>query len=255
MLSFMGISGIFGKINLSKIKLDIKIPQEIYAKTPVPIRIELKNNKKFFPVLLARIKIFDKDGTFLFVDKKSKDSVLVEVKFEKRGIYELEKIKVCSVFPFNFFTRCKILETNVHFVVFPKAKPCKFLTDKDSKKEKKGEKFSRKLGYENELISIRNYRIGDPLKYISWKATAKTDKLKTKELSSSSFSPVLIDFNEIPANNLEEKISCATFLILDLYKKGIPFGLKIDKTVYKPDLSNNHKIKLLKELAKYGLET
>ncbi len=255
MLSFMGISGIFGKINLSKIDVTIKIPEEIYAGIPAPIKVELKNNKKFFPVILAKIKIFDKDKIFLSVDKKSKDSIFIELKFNKRGIYNLEKISICSVFPFNFFTRCRNLQKNVQFLVFPKAKPCKILSDEGNTKEKKGEKFSNKTGYENELISIRNYKIGDPLKYISWKATAKTDKLKTKELSSSSFNPVLIDFNEIPANNLEEKISCTTFLILDFYKKGVPVGLKIDKTVYKPDLSKNHKIKLLKELAKYGLET
>ncbi len=254
MLSFMGISGVFGKINLSKIDLDVKIPDEIYAEIPFPIVIELKNNKGFFPTLLAKVKIFNKDGVFLFVDKKSKDSIIVELKFDKRGVYTLDRITICSVFPFNFFTRCRNLKRDLKVIVFPKPRPCSYFVNQDSKRDKKGENFSKKTGYENELISIRNYRTGDPLKYISWKATAKTGKLKTKELSSSSFKPIVIDFKDIPFKNLEEKLSCITFLILDLYKKGVPFGLRIGKTIYKPELSKKHKIKLLKELAVYGLE-
>jgi uncharacterized protein (DUF58 family) len=250
----MAISGFFGKINLSKIDLNIKTPEEIYAGKFTPITVELKNNKKFFPVILAKINFFGSNGVFLFTDKKSKNSIVLGTKFEKRGIYKIDKILICSVFPFNFFTRCKKLEKNLEILVFPEPKQCKYFSNRENKKKTKGENISKKTGYEDELISIRDYKVGDPTKYISWKATAKTDKLKTKELSSSSFDPVLIDFQNVPYKNLEDKISCITFLILDLYKKGIPFGLKIDSKIYKPDLSKSHKIKLLKELARYGLE-
>ena len=38
LLSFMSISGIFGKSNLSKISFTVDLPQEIYAGTPVPFK-------------------------------------------------------------------------------------------------------------------------------------------------------------------------------------------------------------------------
>ncbi len=253
MLSFMGISGIFGKINLSKISINLKVPDEIYQGKPVLFKVELINNKKFFPVLLSKINIFGKNGIFLFVDKKSKEDILLELEFNKRGIYRLEKITVCSVFPFNFFTRCKNIDVSYEITVFPKPKPCKYYED-NIKKEKKGEFSSKNIGFYDELISIRDYKAGDPLKYISWKATAKTEKLKTKELSLPSANPVVIDFSKIPTKNIEDKLSCTTFLILELYKRKVPFGLKIENNIFKPDFSRNHKIRLLKELARYGLE-
>ncbi len=251
----MGISGIFGKINIGKLNLFLEIPDEIYANTPTIFRIKLENKKSFFPTLLTKVEIFGKTGIFLFVDKKSEDSILIELNFNKRGIYKIEKIKICSVFPFNFFTRCKSIDKNLEIVVFPKPKPCNFITEEKGKKDKKGETSSKKTGFDEEIISIRDYKAGDPLKYINWKATAKTDKLKTKEMSSSSFKPVIIDFDSIETKDTEKKLSCITYLIIDFYKKKIPFGLKIKNNIFKPDLSKNHKIKLLKELARYGLET
>jgi len=46
LLSFMGISGFFGKNNLSSVEVDIEFPQEIYARNEFPLKINLTNKKK-----------------------------------------------------------------------------------------------------------------------------------------------------------------------------------------------------------------
>jgi uncharacterized protein (DUF58 family) len=95
---------------------------------------------------------------------------------------------------------------------------------------------------------------GDPLKYIHWKATAKTGKLKTKELSSLAHRPVIIDFEKVSIANIEERISSIAYAIVQFCKNNIPVGLKINGNLYLPDVSSAHKINLLRELALYGTD-
>ncbi|MCL4457010.1 MAG: DUF58 domain-containing protein [Nitrospirae bacterium] len=266
LLGFMAISGFFGKRNLSRIDIDAEIPQEIFANKEFPLKISLKNLKGFFPIFLMRVKIrgqsLSEKGTvplfretlFPFVDKKSYSSGYMDISFKKRGRHVIKEIYICSVFPFNFFVRCRRLGASFDFIVFPEPKKSALLNILERQRLSKGEIQIDKTGYESEMLSIREYILGDPFKYINWKATAKTGGLKTKELSSLAYQPIVIDFEKIDIKNIEEKISCITYMILQLLRKNIPVGIKIGGRFYKPDISNAHKISILNELALYGIE-
>ncbi len=91
---------------------------------------------------------------------------------------------------------------------------------------------------------------GDPIKYINWKATAKTGELKQKSFHRS-FSSVVIDFTT-DIDDREKRISCVAYTIVQSIKKNVPIGLKLNNTFFSPAVSGNHKTTLLTELALYG---
>ncbi len=248
----MSISGIFGKNNLSKIELDINFPQEIYARNKFPLKVTIKNRRRFLPAFLIRLKTDIFETLFPFTDIKSKTIRYINISFPGRGIYQLKGAMINSVFPFNFFTRFRQIEGNIDVIVFPELKRCELYALYVKDKKIKGEKASEKIGFESDIVSIREYVHGDPLKYIHWKATAKTGKLKTKELSTLTYQPVVIDFDKVAITDTEEKISCIAYSIVQLLKKNIPIGLKINGRLYEPDISYTHKVSMLKELALYN---
>ncbi|MCX5811462.1 MAG: DUF58 domain-containing protein [Proteobacteria bacterium] len=251
LLSFMGISGFFGKSNLSKITVEVEFPSEVYANINFPLKLTLKNKRKLLPVFLLRVQIDDYSIFFPFVDVKGESTRYVDVTFRKRGEYEIRDIYISSVFPFNFFTRYKALKDTFHFIVFPELKRCDLLSIYEKGRRMKGEKITDRIGYESDIISIREYVYGDPLKYINWKATAKTGKLKTKELSTLAYQPIIINFDKVAIKDLEEKLSCIAYSLLQVLKKHMPIGLKINNRLYEPGASRVHKINMLKELALY----
>jgi len=251
MLSFMGLSGYLGKLNLKKLDIDVTLPEEVFAKVETPILVKVKNSKRFFPTFLLRVYVEDKNILIPFVDTNTQSERHILVKYENRGERQIKEIKVCSVFPFNFFRRCVTLKLNRIFTVYPFPKKCNHKNFYDSYTKTKGDLTSTEKGNSGDLIGIRDYTIGDSLKYIHWKATAKTGELKTKELTSNQFEPILIDIDQLKGS-LEERISCATYLILKAFKSLQPFGLKAGKTVFKPEYSLKQKVKLLKFLAKFG---
>ncbi len=254
LLSFMSISGFLGKSNLSRIGFTVDLPQEIYAETPFPLRITLANNKKYLPAFLIRLKTDVFEAFFPFTDTASTVSLYTDISFKKRGYHTIDTILISSVFPFNFFTRFREIRQTFNCVVFPELKPCDLFSLSREEKKKRGENIANRLGHESDIISIREYVRGDPLKYIHWKATAKTGTLKTKELSSMAHRPVIIDFENVPIDDIEDRISSVSYAIVQFSKKNIPVGLKINGNLYLPDVSPAHKISMLRELALYGTD-
>lgn len=254
----MAISGFFGKRNIEALSADIEFPEEIYARTSFPLKITLTNNRKLLPAFLVKVHAGGNKLLFPFVEAGKKETMYINLSFSRRGRHRYENIHFCSVFPFNFFTRCKKTDNAYEFIVFPYARKCEYSDILEKGGVHRGEKPLDLTGYEGDIISFRNYITGDPLKYIHWKATARTGHLKTKELSSLSRQPLIIDFDKMPIKNTEEKISCITYIILKLFRHDIPAVLKIKGRVHTIGgglhSARAGKTGILKDLALYGTE-
>ena len=259
-LSFMGISGFFGRRNLSDIRITVELPDEIYARTRVPVKVMVHNHRRFLPAFLIKVHLHGQRVLFPFVDAQAGGVTYITTTFDERGIVRINDIHLCSVFPFNFFVRCRKIEGVIEATVFPNATKCELPVLSERERQSRGERSIDKAGHEAEIMTMRDYIKGDPIKYIHWKATAKTGKLKTKELSTLSHQPVIIDLDAVPIKNMEERISCITYIILKLFRQNIPVGLKIKGTFYKPfktgqgERSKANKINMLRALAVYDKE-
>ncbi len=254
-LAFMGISGIIAKINLSKLDINLEPEKEIFAGFPAVLNISVINNKKFFPSFLINVYLDNKYITFPLVNKSDKEERTINIIFEKRGINKIKDIKICSVFPFNFFERCIKLNKEIEVLVFPKPEKYSFYTgtSKKSKNKKDIQKSSSIKSYEGEIAGFSKYYKGVPLKYISWKHYAKTGKLIIKEFMEDSDIPVIIDLDEIKTSNIEKKLSFATYLVLTNFRNKKPVGLKAGKVFIKPSLDYKTRHKILRELALYDI--
>lgn len=252
LLSFMVISGILGKANISGVDIELETPMELYANRPFPLKIRCINKRRYLPGFMFRVHVEGESLFLPFVSVKSESSANIDLTIETRGRHKIDELHLCSAFPFNFFVRCRKIKKSFDIILFPEPKKCQLPSYIEENVRRSGEVPVNKAGSYPEMISIRDYISGDPMRHINWKATAKTDKLQTKELSSSSFNPVLIDFDEIDIKILEEKISCITYTVLYLYKNGVPFGFKINDRLYLPETINSHKAAILNELALYG---
>lgn len=245
-LSFMGVSGFFGKRNISNIDVRIELPEEIYANTNIPVKITIRNKRRVLPAFLIRVHLSQNEVLFPFVDVKGEAATYLPLFFRDRGHVLIGALYLSSVFPFNFFIRYRTIASACDVLVFPRARKCASLRLFDRERRYRGEQISGRIGYEADIISLRDYIEGDPIKYIHWKASAKTGRIKTKELSSFSQRPVVIDFDAIPIKDVEERISCVTYILLNLFKQNIPVGLRISGVLHKPSQASGEGTKALK---------
>ncbi|MBF0463722.1 MAG: DUF58 domain-containing protein [Nitrospirae bacterium] len=248
-LSFMAISGAFGRKNISKLQAVIEFPDDLYANMEFPLRVTLINQKTYLPASLVRVRVSGNEILFPYVAPNAKEQKTVQMQFPQRGLTTIDSIEVSSVYPFNLFTRYRQLETKTDIIIYPEPLRCSIPVVSEKTRLSKGESSSDRAGYDSELISVRDYVAGDPLKYVHWKATARTGKLKTKELSSLTFQPIVIDFENFPSESVETKISGITYLIVELSKKKTPVGLKTKGKFFKPDTSPATRRTILRHLA------
>lgn len=244
----MALSGIVSFFNLKNFELSLLSPQDIFALKPATFKIKAKN-KYFWGVFLLRVELLNNETIIPYL--KGQEIFNINLTFPKRGKYTLKQLTVSSYFPFYFFKRATTIPINLEITVFPY--PLKsdisFLVSEG--KIKIDSSISKGKSYEGELIGVRDYTQGDPLKYIHWKATAKTSFLKTKEFSPPRGNPVIVNLNDF-SGSIEEKISKTAYALIELSKSGNPVGLKLGKQLYAPQTGASHLRRMLHALAVYN---
>ncbi len=253
LLSYMLISGMFGRWNLRNLAVNVVFPEEIFARTSTLVKIELHNQRRLLPAHLVRVSVCGGEVLFPYTDAAGSSRQAIEFEPSKRGPLAIDDIRISSAFPFNFFVRSLPLQESFATVVFPQPRRCTSHPQASSEpRHRRGEHAAGSRGDTGDLIAIRNYLPGDPIKYIHWKSTAKTGSLKTKEFSRSRSQEVMMVFERIPIRDLEERISCAAFIIIGLFRLHVAVGLSIAGDIYPPGTSLHHKRVLLQRLACHG---
>ncbi|MDW8001327.1 MAG: DUF58 domain-containing protein [Deltaproteobacteria bacterium] len=247
----MGVSGFFGKRNLEKIEIKIETPDEIFAKTPFFVRLTVMNKKRFLASLLLRIHVGDKEILFPIIERNSTKTKEFTYLCEKRGLNRLHPIYLSSVFPFNFFTRYKPIGKVKEFLVFPEPKKADIGSSSEGR-DSKDPKYQSPYGFDDEILSLRDYVHGDPIKLVHWKASAKTGQLKIKNVASSHNHPIIIDFDRVPIEDIEERLKAVAYEIVEGRRNNRPVGLKINGRIYDPSYARDSTLTMLKELALYG---
>jgi uncharacterized protein (DUF58 family) len=251
LLGFMAVSGVLGKWNLSGISVNCHPPAEVYDGLTTLMKVELFNRRRWLPGILLEVGYYGQKALFPIVDAKSSQQRLVEITFEGRGQHPAPTLRLSSRFPINFFIRHKTLETEKFITVFPRPQLCPMDQLQDPNIQF-GNSLSLRKGQDGDINRISNYRGGEPLKRIHWKLSARQGQLKVKELSTTAHTPLILEINQLPGANLEQKLQHGAYLVTRMLRSGRPVGLQNGTMVIPPDTGLHHKQRLLHTLALYG---
>lgn len=243
----MAMSGLLSIYNLRNVYFLLLSADDIFATLPATMRFEVKT-KYLIPSMLIRVKIDGGETLLTYVEDKKIFNLTVT--FPKRGRVSIDKIMISSFFPFLFFNRILKLPVNYEIIVFPKPIKCDFSKYLSHGSRERESRRTNGKAYEGEIVGIKNYNLHEPLKYIHWKASAKTSELLSKEFSPYRGNPVIVRLSDF-SGDLEQRIGKATFAIIELSNRGIPVGLELENKLYKPDTGKLHLRRMLNALAIY----
>lgn len=161
------------------------------------VHITLKNEIAFF----WRIKIIDelpvelqvRDFKMLTILEPNEEKTLdYWVKPVKRGLYVFGHIRLFVSSPLGVFWRRVNCEVGHRVAVYPSILQMKkyalFTVSKIAKYY--GVKKMRRLGHSYEFEQIKDYVRGDDLRHLNWKATGRTNVLKTNHFTDERAQPV-----------------------------------------------------------------
>jgi len=252
MLSFVAVSGIISMINLWKIDIRYDTPQNIFALTPTFIKVYLINKKFLIPSYSISARI---EGERVFISYLPTNMIkIINIRcfFKRRGWDQIPDISISTNFPFGFFRKwIKIKSDHEVVLVYPKVQSLNIEEAKYSKSF--GETYNEKLGFGNDIRSIRPYQPGDNPKFIHWRSSAKLGKLMLRELQEEESKGAVIEFNPTKdRTQLESQISRAASLLLELIRNNYEVEfIAPDKTFSSSQISRSPR-PVLSYLALYG---
>ncbi|MDR1049029.1 MAG: DUF58 domain-containing protein, partial [Synergistaceae bacterium] len=235
LLGYMLASGIAGRRNISNAEVSVAFPDEIYAGLPCPVGVCVRNKSRFVSLFLIEVALSEpspktktrkgrqsaanpKNAFFPMVRPGESESRTFFMTFDTRGRKRWE-IELSSVYPFNFFVRywpVDIEESERAATVFPHPIPSgesAFIQkgrEKEPEKKRQEERESAETGRtdrllsESDIVGVRPYMEGDPMKRVHWKSSARTGKLQTRLYGGEPpESGKIIDLDRLVAGDAE----------------------------------------------------
>jgi len=168
---------------------------------------------------------------------RSDKIVNLPVDAAKRGLLRLERFGIATRHPAGLFRAWSWAYLTLECVVYPQpAPPGRPLP---MQLEEGTEHWSDEQG-EADFAGLRSFTPGDPPRRVAWKAYARSDQLLIKQFSGSQTTPMLMDWDSLPGEPLEARLSQLTRWCLDAHQQNARFGLKLPGQLIKPDSGAAH---------------
>ncbi|MFP4208733.1 MAG: DUF58 domain-containing protein [Wenzhouxiangella sp.] len=103
----------------------------------------------------------------------------------------------------------------------------------------------------DEFFSLRNWREGDPLHRVAWKASQRHDTLLARELRQPHSPHLALDLARTPGEDLERRISVLTAWLLQAFAQQREWTLRLGPETLGPGRDEAHLQRCLRALAEF----
>ncbi len=184
------ISGVLSRVVLTGLELQIDLPEHVFAEQPIVAAVEVRNEKNMMPSFSLRVvgagesgdsQILTRPVYFPYIPHESSARQNVELLFPHRGVYRQNAFGIRTKFPFGFLEKTRRVDSEMELVVYPRVEPTSEFYEILPLLSGEIESQHRGRGYE--LHSLRDYMPTDNVRFVDWKASAKSGALKIREFA------------------------------------------------------------------------
>ncbi len=231
--------------NLAGLELKSGESQAVFAGEEASFSVQLINRQ-----LLERYSIgishHGEDYDIVNCAANSTQMMHFKTTTDKRGRLNAGCFRLYTEFPSGLFIAWTWLDLSMSCMVYPAPDNNARLPIFDHSDN--GDSDASGQGLEN-FSHLRKYHQGDNISRISWKAAAKTGELYSKEFIGSKPVTHWINWNDIPADDTEQRLSIMAALIIHAEKQQQYYGIKLPQKQIAPDTGNKHFQQCLTALA------
>ena len=142
----------------------------------------------------------------------------------RRGYIHLERFGIRTMFPFELFRAWAWLHMDLRGLVYPD--PADEAPQPPPTLVAHGHRQHDARG-EEDFAGLRRYHEGDSPRHVAWKAYARSGQLLSKQFAGADTSSQWFDFNEVPAADVEQRLSILTRWIVDSDQTLEDYGLRL----------------------------
>jgi len=232
--SLLIVNGILSVSNFRKLGWELRTPEGVRANERVTVEIALKNRKKYQSTYAIWFNLTLPTGKAKRVYLKERLApgvskiITNRITFPARGRQELKVEGPESKFPFGFLRKQTGHHVTSEFIVWPAVRRPGNAIPSPSEARQIGRKNQR-MGSGTDLVSLRDYQHGDPLRMIHWKATARTGRIMVRNMADESTGSFVLklDTSTVLWSNeklFENFLSVASTVAEELFTQGLLQG-------------------------------
>jgi uncharacterized protein (DUF58 family) len=170
---------------------------------------------------------------------------------EQRGWCELPRVTITSSFPLGLFRAWSFLELDQRCLVYPRPEQNGPPLPTGGGDEEHWERGRTGAGRED-FSALRDYRAGDSLRHVHWKALAREQGLLTKEYEGSGRGHLLFEWDTLSGLPPEARLSRLCRWVLLAEASGLRYGLALPGGRLAPGRGESHRQRCLEALALFG---
>jgi uncharacterized protein (DUF58 family) len=186
MLSFIILSGILSEEALRHLRVERILPMNPFAGKSLRMYYQVISGRRQFSSYCLSIQEMENAGfqsKSIYMDKLAagqRNLSSTQILFPHRGLYHFEGVRLETTFPFGFFRKRLFYEQPQKMIVYPKLihLPPGLLNRLTASGETHEMQF---IGQGSSIRGLRDYTPLDDARVIHWRASARQNKLLSKE--------------------------------------------------------------------------
>ena len=258
-VSFLLLSAVLVIWTMIGLQVSREAPRSVYRGQPFRMHLRVENKKRFVPVVGLRVLGGDRLrnilGYVLKIPSQRAAVLSVEQTFDKRGVYPLPPTILASNFPFGLMERRLTCKDEEEIVVYPRVQPVRSTAVEQSTGGRYIPRSATSDG--DEFFGLREYVVGDDLRRIAWRVSARLGTWIIREMSreNAKFITFALDTRtkselEDYPERFEEAVELVASLSVTLLTKQYNVGIITPDMKLEGDEGNHQKEKVLEMLAR-----
>lgn len=220
--------------NLSGLSLVGLRAPPVFAGQPAQFRVLLKNPEHRFRFAMQIISAEDDDC----IDIAPLETGQLELKqlTKSRGWMDMAPFRIENRYPLGLFRAWSVIIPKARCLVYPAPAH----SPPPLPKTGRGEYGSAQQGEGEHLHGLREYRVGDPLRRIAWKTSARHQRLYSRVMETPVEEACEFNWYLMRGSDTEEKISILTAWVLRAELRQMPYSIEMPTAALPADLGEAH---------------
>ena len=232
--------------NLSGLHIERIGVQPVFAGEPALLQIHCREQQGLERPSMAFSSAGSKTEQRFSLRPWQSISCELAVATSQRGWLSLPRLTLATSYPLGLFRAWSYVQPDQPCLVYPapaqQPPPLPAPTQSEQQRQ-------RRLQSDNEFEGLRDYRVGDNLKAIAWKASARNRQLISRDEPPSSHSEHMLRLHDTGAAGVEQQLSILTSWVLLAERRQHHYGLDLPGLNIAPDNGPAHLHQCLRELA------
>lgn len=232
--------------NMLNLEIDLNKSDAVFLGEWIDLEFSISNPHNFHHYSIG-VQYQQASPVYCTIKPQSKQLINLRLLSSQRGEFSLDGITFFTRFPTGLFHCWSWLRFTQTITIYPKPIHVSLNTYNSEASDDGSSQLKTIDG--DDFAGLRDYKDGESLKHISWKALAQGRGKLTKTFQGHAQPSLWFDWYKINAESVEEKISKLTSLILKADALNQTYGLKIPQQTIEKNQGASHKKLCLHALA------